>query len=58
VYSDYAIYYMHDADLQLMIFTLRNFNEIFLKYALRQAIFGTSFLTKDELIDEFLAILK
>jgi hypothetical protein len=49
---------MHDADLQLMIFTLRNFNEIFLKYALRQAIFGTSFLTKDELIDEFLAILK
>jgi hypothetical protein len=41
-----------------MIFCLRNFNEVFLKYALRQTIFGSSFLTKEEMIDEFLSILK
>jgi len=49
---------MHDADIDLMIFALRNYNEIFLKFALRQSIFGVSFLIKEIVIDEFLSILK
>ena len=56
--SEYAIHYMHDADIDLMIFALRNYNEIFLKFALRQSIFGLSFLCKDIMIEEFLGILK
>jgi hypothetical protein len=49
---------MHDADINLMIFALRNYNEVFMKFALRQTIFGYSFLSDNGLIDEFLAILK
>jgi len=49
---------MHDADIDLMIFALRNYNEIFLKFALRQSIFGANFLVKNKLIEEILAILK
>ena len=35
VYSEYAVSYIDKADEDLMIFALRNYNEIFLKYALR-----------------------
>jgi len=52
------MHYMHDAGIDLMIFALRNYNEIFLKFALRQSIFGLSFLCKDVMIEEFLGILK
>lgn len=37
---------MSDADIDLMIFALRNYNEVFLKFALRQSIFGVGFLSK------------
>ncbi len=41
-----------------MIFALRNYNEIFLKYALRNTIFGSDFLVNPKMINEILNILK
>ena len=32
---EFAEFYLHDAGMDLMIFCLRNYNEIFLKFALR-----------------------
>ncbi len=52
------MHYMHDADLDLMIFSLRNYNEIFLKNALNNNVFTLQMLQKDEIIEEMLAILR
>lgn len=41
-----------------MVFALRNYNEEFLKHALRHSFFGVSLLASPAMIDEFLSILK
>jgi hypothetical protein len=49
---------MDNVDTNLMVFALRNYNEVFLKYALKTSIFGLSLLSTSTIIDEFLTILK
>ena len=49
---------MHDADIDLMIFALRNCNELFLKEALSQIIFDNLIVDNQAVINEFIEILK
>jgi hypothetical protein len=49
---------MYNVDTNLMVFALRNYNENFLKYALKTSIFGISLLSTTVIIDEFLNILR
>ena len=49
---------MNDANKDLMVFCLDNYNEVFLKFALRQTIFGANFLVDPKMIDKFLQILE
>jgi hypothetical protein len=37
---DFANYFLHDINVKLFQFALRNQNEVFLKYALNTALFG------------------
>jgi hypothetical protein len=41
-----------------MVFALRNYNEQFLKYSLRENIFPASFLNLEQIKDELFSILK
>jgi hypothetical protein len=45
------MFYIDNADRDLLIFALNNFNEIFLKHALRNSIIGTSLMTESYVIE-------
>lgn len=49
---------MHDADIDLMIFVMRNGNERYLKYALKTHMFSSKIVNSEEVIEEYLKILK
>jgi hypothetical protein len=49
---------MHDADIDLMIFALKNWNEMFLKYVLSKNLIEKHILCGAKFIDECLDILK
>lgn len=56
VANEVAIFYIDDAGEDLLLFALRNFNEIFLKYALRTSIIGSNLMVRPEVIDPILEI--
>ena len=45
--TEFARFYLKDAQIELMVFTLRNQNEIFLKFALKESIFGVNFFSDE-----------
>ena len=54
---DYAKYYLNHAAEPLMIFCMRNLNEIFLKFALNSSIFGTNFFSNTEVRQKLIDML-
>ena len=50
------MFYIDNADKDVLIFALHNYNEIFLKYALRNSIFGSNILTQEGIIEQILKI--
>jgi len=54
---DYAGFYLPDANIELLLFALRNGNEIFLKYALQESIFSSKNLADKNVVDEILTML-
>jgi hypothetical protein len=55
---EYANYYLRDAKKKLFRFALRNQNEIFLKYALNNSIFGESLFKQEKIKKELMDMLK
>jgi len=52
------LFYIDNADRDLLIFALSNFNEIFLKHALRNSILGANLLVQPYVIEKILGQLK
>lgn len=50
--------YVDYADIQLLIFALNNFNEFFLKHALRNSIIGSQLMIDREVINEIFALFR
>ena len=50
VACEFAIYAIHDCDINMFLFAIQNGNEIFLKYALKEAIFSISILHEEKMI--------
>jgi hypothetical protein len=50
------MFYIDNADRDLLIFALNNFNEIFLKYALRNHIIGINLMTQPSVIEHILGL--
>jgi|LauGreDrversion4_2_1035121.scaffolds.fasta_scaffold28884_6 hypothetical protein len=44
IHSEVALFYIDNADRDLLLFALNNFNEAFLKFALRQSIIGINLM--------------
>ncbi len=51
VYSESALFYIDNADKDLLIFALHNYNENFLKFSFRNNIFGSNLLTQEDIIE-------
>ena len=54
--SLHALFYIDNADKELLVFALENYNETFLKYAFRNSIFGSNFLNMEDIIEKILHI--
>ncbi len=50
--------YVDYADVQLLKFALNNFNEYFLKHALRNSIIGSQLMIDKEVINEIFTLFK
>ena len=50
------MFYIDNADRDLLLYALHNFNEIFLKYALRNSIIGSNLLTQPYVIEKILEL--
>jgi hypothetical protein len=50
------MFYIDNADRDLLLFALQNFNEIFLKYALRNSIIGSNLMVQPYVIQQVLKI--
>ena len=48
------MFYIDYADRDLLIFALNNFNEAFLKYALRNSIIGINLMTSPSVLEHIL----
>jgi hypothetical protein len=44
VANEVSLFYLDNADEQLLLFAMQNFNEIFLKHALRNSIIGSNIM--------------
>ena len=53
-YSEVALFYIDNADRDLFIFALNNFNEAFLKYSLRNSIIGINLMTSPSVLEHIL----
>ncbi len=58
VANEFSLFYIDNADKDLMIYALDNYNELFLKYAFRNGIFSQNLLTQDDTIELLLTVLK
>jgi len=52
--SEVALFYIDNADRDLLLFALNNFNEAFLKYSLRQSIIGINLMTQPSVLEHLL----
>ena len=52
IYSEVAIEYLDNANTELLIFSLTNFNELFLKHSLRNSIFGSHVMLDKQVLGE------
>ena len=50
--------YLFDANEILMIFCLRNQNEVFMKHALQGSLFGMTFLSMDSVVKDLLFMMQ
>lgn len=53
-----SLFYIDNADKDLLIFALHNFNEVFLSHALKNSIIGTNLLSQPEVIQEILGLFE
>jgi hypothetical protein len=58
VANEVSLYYIDSADEALLLFAMQNFNEIFLKYALRNSIIGSNIMVSQDVIEAILKIFK
>jgi hypothetical protein len=54
VCSEVALFYIDNADRDLLIFALNNFNEAFLKFSLRNSIIGINLMTSQSVLEHIL----
>lgn len=57
-HSEVALFYIDNADEDLLMFCLHNYNETFLKFAFRNSIFGTQLLNTTTIIKTILSIFE
>lgn len=57
-YSEISTFYIDNADRDLLIFALDNFNEHFLKFALRNSIIGLNLMAQSSIIEHILGLFK
>jgi hypothetical protein len=50
--------YIDSADIELLKFALNNFNELFLKHALRNSIIGSQFMIDKDIVNEIFALFR
>ena len=50
--------YIDNADTQLLKFALNNFNELFLKHALRNSIIGSQVMIDKEIVNEIFGLFR
>jgi len=58
IFSEVSIEYLDNANTDLLIFAMNNFNELFLKQSLRNSIFGSHIMIEKEIIDEIFSLFK
>jgi hypothetical protein len=56
--SEVAVFYIDNADKDLLKFCINNYNEIFLKYSFRNSIFGSNLLNQDDVLDMIMEIFE
>ena len=52
--SEVALFYIDNADRDLLLFALENFNDVFLKYALKNSIIGHDLMVQPLVIQKIL----
>jgi hypothetical protein len=55
---EFASFYVENANEELLLFALHNYNEIFIKYSFRNSIFGGNLLLHDKVLDTLMNIFE
>mmetsp|Transcript_43453 Transcript_43453/g.41916 ORF Transcript_43453/g.41916 Transcript_43453/m.41916 type:complete len:227 (-) Transcript_43453:2526-3206(-) len=58
VACEVALFYIDNADINLLKFAITNYNEVFLKYSFRNQIFGSNLLNQEDILDMILGIFE
>jgi len=56
--SEFALFYIENANRDLLIFSFDNYNEVFLKYALRNSIIGINLMADPDVIEHILGLFE